>query len=296
MPEAEPLARTADARAVARKRWKILAKALLKDERDSDPDVSVRRFTSFGILAPFPSEQNWLLYSTPDKLHFLYVRRVQRSPTAEDLIGFNNTGNVCVWPSEETLSVYVISNIDAFKAKRVLELGGGMSCMAGLIIAKYGSADKIHVTDGNVKSIENVRAIIKYNDLESAASCSVLKWENSDIDRLERYDIILVADCLFFDEVREDLVRTIGAHLADDGTAHVMAPQRGDTLDRFVNASRRLGFDCAKYERYDDVVWERHLQLLNSNTCYDPSLHYPILLKLTRSNRDASSPQMPLMS
>lgn len=284
MPEGEPLARATAARAVARKRWKILAKALLKDERDSDLDVSVRRFTSFGILAPVSSDGEWLKYSTPDRLRFLYVRRVERSPTAEDLIGFNNTGNVCVWPSEETLSVYVVSNIDAFKAKRVLELGGGMSCMAGLVIAKYGSADKIHVTDGNIKSIENVRSIIKYNDLESLATCSVLKWESSDFDNTEQYDVVLVADCLFFDEVREDLVRTIRAYLADEGVAYVMAPQRGDTLDRFVSTSRRLGFECAKYEKYDDVVWERHLQLLNSNTCYDPSLHYPILLKLTRSN------------
>ncbi|XP_077292355.1 calmodulin-lysine N-methyltransferase [Arctopsyche grandis] len=284
-PQPQPQTPPPPHKLAARKRWKILAKALLHEDRDTDIEVSVRRFTSFGILAPVFTDGDWHRYSTRNNSHSISIRQLKRSLTAKDLIGFNNTGNICVWPSEETLSIYVVNNLHIFTSKNVLELGGGMSCMAGLIVAKYGNANSVHVTDGNSKSVDNVRAIIERNRLQHRAVCSVLQWETKapDVAMSNLYDVVLVADCLFFDEVREDLIRTIGSRLSEGGVAFVMAPQRGDTLDQFVRTSKAYGFSCAKCEKYDDVIWERHVELLKSNTCYDPSLHYPILLKLTKS-------------
>lgn len=274
----------------ARKRWKILAKVLFKSTKEDIADVSVRRFTSFGVFAPTSKIGCWLHYTTSDKMFSISIQHLNGNFSAKDLMGFNNTGNICVWPSEETLSVYITSNLHLFSNKSVLELGGGMSCMAGLMVAKYGEKSNVRVTDGNAKSIENVQVIINQNMLDNKVKCSVLKWQdlkknglNSNIP-CSQFDIVLVADCLFFDEVRKDLIHAIWFHLGASGVAYVMAPQRGTTLDQFITASQDYGFSCVKNEKYDKVIWERHLKLLETDLTYDPSLHYPILLKLTKVN------------
>lgn len=96
------------------------------------------------------------------------------------------------------------------------------------------------------------------------------------------YDVILCADCLFFDDVRLDLVETIYGCLADDGVALVMAPRRGSTFGKFTEAAVNRGFVAKQTERYDPDIWSRHQHLLESDESYRPDLHYPVFLKLTK--------------
>ena len=96
------------------------------------------------------------------------------------------------------------------------------------------------------------------------------------------YDVILSADCLFFDDARLDLVETIFGWLADDGIALVMAPRRGTTFQKFTEAAIKRGFIARQKERYDSKVWSRHLELLSDSQDYRPDLHYPVLLELTK--------------
>ncbi|VEN61587.1 unnamed protein product [Callosobruchus maculatus] len=198
---------------------------------------------------------------------------------AEDLMGFNNTGNVCIWPSEETLSYYVCSNLAQFRDKTVIELGGGMSCLAGLFVAKYGDPKEVTVTDGNKISVENVQATLRCNDFQVPVHCEVLKW--SQAGPRTPYNIVLCADCLFFDDARADLIECLRTYMTGDGVALVMAPQRGRTLDDFMAQSEMRGLRCEKISRYNEVVWERRLQLLDHEE-YDDNIHYPILIRVTK--------------
>lgn len=96
------------------------------------------------------------------------------------------------------------------------------------------------------------------------------------------YDVILCADCLFFDDTRNDLVDTIYGLLADDGIALIIAPKRGLTFQLFADTAIKNGFLARKIELYDNNIWKRHIKLINNCHEYCPDLHYPILLELTK--------------
>ncbi|PSN55242.1 Calmodulin-lysine N-methyltransferase [Blattella germanica] len=290
---------------VARRRWKILARALQKstdvDTTPSDVDdiISVRRFTTFDLVTSRPIElgssssdpsASWYEYTTTilQEKYSLNIRHPTRNFTAAELMGFNNTGNICVWPSEEVLAYYILCNLEYFSGKTVLELGGGMTCLAGLMVAKYTMATGIHVTDGNISAVDNVEYILKQNDFGDTkrVTCSVLQWGdfqgNMNGKHITTYDIILSADCLFFDDARLDLVETIWATLTECGVAMVMAPRRGQTYDKFVEEAKMRGFHCQSKHYYNEHVWNRHLKLKQSCD-YDENIHYPMLLLLSKN-------------
>lgn len=181
-------------RSTAQRRWRILAKALIGTVSepisvDPENEISVRRFTSFDLLRVNRLEGNptadpdsfaaWYEYSTvlDNKLFTIEIRRrTKRNFTANELIGFNNTGNICVWPSEECLAYYLLKNRHLCRNRRVLELGGGMSCLAGMLAAKYCDPKEIALTDGNVTSVNNVRRIISRNGMSDFVECGVVQW------------------------------------------------------------------------------------------------------------------------
>ncbi|XP_066245180.1 calmodulin-lysine N-methyltransferase-like isoform X1 [Euwallacea similis] len=285
---------------VARRRWAILAKAL-KSPSGSQPssptdEISVRRISSFMLLEtrelPGPptnhvtdqiSKRTWFEYSITieQRVFKLNIGHRNRTFSAEDLMGFNNTGNVCIWPSEETLSYYVCLNLHVFTNKSVLELGGGMSCLAGLLVAKNSAARDVLVTDGNKTSMENVEAILQCNSFSCNTDCAVLKWGEPDRS-YNKFDVIISADCLFFDDARLDFINCLCHYLAPKGLALVMAPQRGSTLDNFILQSEARGLICKKIMNYSEVVWKKRLSLLDSNCDYNDNIHYPILIEVTK--------------
>ncbi|CAH1130867.1 unnamed protein product [Ceutorhynchus assimilis] len=284
---------------VARRRWGILAKAL-KGPLGSQPssptdEISIRRISSFMLLEtrelPSPPSQvlndqilkrTWFEYSfnIDQKSFKLNIGHRNRTYSAEDLMGFNNTGNICIWPSEETLSYYVCLNLNMFEGKSVMEIGGGMSCLAGLFIAKYSSAKNVLVTDGNKTSIDNVQAILQCNSFACDTQCAILRWNEQKESK--QFDVIISADCLFFDDYRIDFINCLRNHLASKGVALIMAPIRGTTLDSFILQARIRGLVCKKIVNYSDLVWVKRLELMDSSCDYDDNIHYPILLKVTK--------------
>lgn len=281
---------------MARKRWRLLARALQRNKQEldklSEDIISVRRITSFGLLNLSQLEHisndpdaHWFEYSVTihEEIYSLKIRHLIKTITPVDLMGFNNTGNVCVWPSEEVLAYYALCNKEAFDGKTVLELGGGMTCLAGLLIAKYTDAANVCLTDGNISSVDNVQHIVDENGFKdsSKVSCFVLQWGTPGKNKI-LYDIVLAADCLFFDDGRSDLVTIMWASLAENGQALVTAPKRGSTLDKFKAEAEQIGFICTTFEYYNQQIWDRHLLLKSNNASYDEDIHYPILLHLLK--------------
>lgn len=213
------------------------------------------------------------------------VQRLKRKITATDLMGFNNTGNICLWPSEEALSCYVLENLRDFHGKWILELGGGMTCLAGLLVAKYGNPYGVHLTDGNSVSVDNVRRSLRLNPtINCCVKCSNIPWERSRElcpGDEGKFDFILSADCVFFDDARASLVDAIDYFLAVEGIALVVAPKRGQTLDLFATEATSRGLKCRQIQKYSERVWMKHLELMMTKH-YREDLHYPILVLVTK--------------
>uniref|UniRef100_A0A336LS45 Calmodulin-lysine N-methyltransferase n=1 Tax=Culicoides sonorensis TaxID=179676 RepID=A0A336LS45_CULSO len=218
-------------------------------DSNEETSLSVRSFDGFNLVqqSPVPygssqellgnQDEDWYRYrmNIKENCYEINVHHINRLWTAQDLIGFNNTGNICVWPSEETLTYYVLDNIRDYKNSNVLELGGGMTSLAGLMIAKYGNPFLVQLSDGNSLSVDNVKISLRLNYFNCFTKASILKWEavkSRNILEHEMYNLILCADCLFFDESRQALVETIDFYLSPkpNSRALIMAPRRGQTL------------------------------------------------------------------
>ncbi len=289
------MAVTAETSAV--NRWKILRDAILSAAAQSSvqsdeppPTGSVRSFSNFGLFnTSLCEDHRWRRYYPTQPTPCLgagpLILDHTHTTTLQDMIGFNNTGNVCIWPSEEVLAHYCLQHASLFSGKRLVELGCGRTGLAGVILASTGQPDSLLLTDGHPDAVANVTTIVQRNaDVfgSTQVSSEVLCWDNSLSSAHEgAFDWVLCADCLFFTELHTSLVQTIHKLLRPgSGQGLVLAPTRGDTLDQFVSVAAEL-FTVERTSCYDDVVYKRHGELLECEGVYNPDLHYPIMLTLT---------------
>lgn len=112
-------------RNIALKRWQLLARTLNRSLKQlegedilyEDKKFSVRRFSSFKLLnlknvllEGEALNSSWWLYKclVYGKLCEALIRHVTNCFGTNELVGFNNTSNICVWPSEECLTYYLL--------------------------------------------------------------------------------------------------------------------------------------------------------------------------------------------
>ncbi|BFZ12262.1 hypothetical protein BsWGS_15301 [Bradybaena similaris] len=279
----------------ARKRWNLLAQVLAGETTAKvDNTVSVRRFQSYGLFSTEPMQpahqdqelHKWFQYTCHDLPGFsVNISHVSEAVTAERLNGFNNTGNVCVWPSEEVMTYYCMQRVEDFKGQRICELGGGMTCLAGVALGLYAEASHLELTDGNEQSVTNLWSVIEGNDFgATTVNARLLRWGKAKVEReLESvFDTVICADCLFFDDCRDDLASLIYDLLKPGGQALIFAPSRSRTFHKFVGVAEKL-FQVMVDAEYDKRVWNLHQAMLKEYPdVYDDDLHFPIMMKLTK--------------
>lgn len=205
------------------------------------------------------------------------------------MIGFNNTGNVCIWPSEEVLAHYCLQHLSLFSGKTVVELGCGRTGLAGVLLASTTQPSSLLLTDGHPDAVANVTAVIEHNTEvfgNTQVSSEVLCWDDSFLlspsPHDGAFDWLLCADCLFFTELHTTLARTMHKLLRTrSGRGLIFAPTRGKTLEQFVTVASKL-FTVERTNCYDDAVYQKHSELLQQDEgVYNPDLHYPVMLILT---------------
>jgi len=283
----------------AQARWKLLLEVLTRRKSciDANQELSVRRFSTFNLIKTEflendkeDPQHSWFEYRCPHyKNYVAIVRHLDTTFQLEDMMGFNNTGNVCVWPSEEILTFYCLQHGNIFKDKVVCEIGGGMTCLSGIAVATCTEAARVTLTDGNEKSMLNADAIVNRNCDKFGTTkldTRVLLWDeyekHTDIQNI--YDIIICADCLFFDEYREGLLQTLLWVLKSKGEVIIFAPTRGKSFYDFKElAEPHFTVTCT--ENYDPLIWSLHQENLDKGIeTYDPNLHYPLMMHLQRTS------------
>lgn len=298
MKNGDVLRQRVDRQEVVRRRWRLLAQALFSGHgrREGQPYDFLENLTNFfdlfGVSAqPQLAEPNasWYRYDLKldDGCASVHIRHPTASFTIDQLVGFNNTGNVRVWPSEEVLAYLALRNRPFFTGKRVLEVGGGMSCLAGVFLAQFAACRSVQLTDGHPSAVQNVARIVQANAPNCAVGCEVLVWSEHRRQR-GTYDVILSADCLFFEECRADLLLLLEAALRPTGVVLMVAPRRGQSLRKFVSCARGAGFRCSVRSRYDEAVWHRHTEL-RAQKWYDEDVHFPLLVVMTRMSNGADT-------
>eukprot|EP00049_Salpingoeca_infusionum_P007284 m.118281 g.118281 ORF g.118281 m.118281 type:complete len:371 (-) comp13650_c1_seq5:2248-3360(-) len=232
-------------------------------------------------LTPFPSDDD-------DHL-VVRVFHLQPEVSLKAMIGFNNTGNVCIWPSEELLSYFVAENPNLFSGHDVCELGGGMASLAGLCVAALSEATEVVVTDGNEASVSCLAATVEANQAlygATVVTARLLDWASTNHREqlVNRFDSILCADCLFFDEGRDVLLQTMDSLLKPQGVAYVIAPSRSRTWHQFHDlALDHPSFTVQVMDEFSKRVTGLTDFYSTSLPSFDPNLHAPMMMTLTKS-------------
>jgi len=271
---------TDDSKRSGKNFWKLASRTLRGKQTTKDED---RKTPPDFRLFPKEISAGGVSYTVGDRvltfqLHQpLSLKDVQSSNAS----GVDNTGAMQTWPAEEIMAYYCLRRSAGFKDFRVLELGAGMTGLAGLSLALTGAPKEIVVTDGSPVVLPLLKANIERNVDASGSKVRsrLLKWDRTAAyAELGQFDVILMADCLFFDQYHDDLLHVLNSTLSIKGRVLSFAPRRGDTLQRFKKKAEKM-FSVELIEDYSEVVSQRWRELKDG---FRRNWDYPVMMVLSR--------------
>uniref|UniRef100_A0A5S6Q7M8 Calmodulin-lysine N-methyltransferase n=1 Tax=Trichuris muris TaxID=70415 RepID=A0A5S6Q7M8_TRIMR len=285
----------------ARVRWRILREAVYAKGKRKGSVGSVPNLLRLGVISYGDGSPSAVGVHSA-YLANLEVRYTVAQFTLNDLVNGNNTGNVCIWPSEEVMAYWCLVRREAFEAKAVCELGAGMVGLASLFLAVSGVPKLIAITDGNPKCVANIRTSFVENRPRIPTSvtviCEELVWGMlDDVEKFKsQFDVVLAADCLFFVDFHEKLLYTVHFLLRPTGRAFLWAPRRSGSLEKFVELARRMStlfrMVTVKTDYDDSLSAHRDVLLASLETqriSEQLDHHYPILVELIKGDELTSS-------
>ncbi|KAF9246900.1 putative methyltransferase-domain-containing protein [Melanogaster broomeanus] len=140
------------------------------------------------------------------------------------------------WPAGEVLANYLAFRGEGHcKGKTILELGSGTG-LVGLVAGALGG--DVWITD-QAPLLDIMRTNVKLNHLESSVTVSELNWGEVVSSEIPRPDVILAADCVYFEPAFPLLVETL-SELATERTEIMFCYKKRRKADkRFFTLLRK---------------------------------------------------------
>ncbi|KAL4482743.1 hypothetical protein ABPG73_021403 [Tetrahymena malaccensis] len=278
-----------------KKLWGKLKNLLLKKD-----EFSLKEQLYLNIIPQILLENDIIQYDLGKDNLQVFIQKQRVAISLEQIKKYNeakvDSTGVSLWPAEELLAYFCIKNIEQFKSmKRIAEYGAGYSGLAGLALSKLLLQNKqddqniyIDISDGNEECAillqKNIELNYPTNDFsqpQKFISSRQYIWDENgiELEEKDKYNCIIIADCLFFRNYHHALIKTLQNNMAkSDGYCIVIAPSRGGTLQEFIQKCQgQLNVEQFQFE--DETYKNICLKCKNSSE-YDQDTHEYFFLKL----------------
>ena len=171
----------------------------------------------------------------------LHTGEVLTVAEEQRFLGGRDTGppyGVVLWPAAIALAHEVAARADAFRGRRVLELGAGTG-LPGIVAASLGG--RVVQTDRHAEAMAVCRQNGERNGV-GTITYRLADW--TAWDDAERYDWIVGADVVYGETTHPDLRRIFAANLARGGRVLLSDPFRKTSL-RLLEAMEAEGWAVA---------------------------------------------------
>jgi len=198
---------------------------------------------------------------TKDTIHGL-VSEFHLPTLSSPLLLYQDVGPGCggkTWPAGEVLSNYMIrkyKGTDLLKGKTILELGSGTG-LVGLAIAKEVDLGEgtLYITDQK-NMVDIMAANINLNSVGTKVVACELDWGEPVSEVLASPDIVLAADCVYFEPAFPLLQSTLRRLTEGRNVEVYMAYKKRRKADKRFFTGVRKDFDIA--EVLDDIDQEMY--------------------------------------
>lgn len=150
-----------------------------------------------------------------------------------------------------------------------------MCGIAGFLCANE-NIKSIKITDGNIKSVNSLKLVSDMNkEIKDKISIEVLQWSFDITDNI-KYDVIIGADILFFEDYHKELIHTLYSLITKDGIIILLNPSRNNSSTRFIELSKEY-FDIETKFDYNNEITQWRITKQNENKEFNIDKDYPLL-------------------
>ncbi|KAF2035521.1 hypothetical protein EK21DRAFT_96744 [Setomelanomma holmii] len=157
-----------------------------------------------------------------------------------------------LWPAGMVLSKYMLRNhAQSLVGKDIVELGAGGG-LVGLALSLGCKTDcALHITDQE-PMFDLMKRNIILNGLDSRVTASVYDWGETTPSQLPKHpDVILAADCVYFEPAFPLLQQTLKDLIGDNTTCYFCFKKRRRADLQFMKVVRKL-FDVRQVDNDPD--------------------------------------------
>ncbi|KAL4917047.1 putative methyltransferase-domain-containing protein [Aspergillus aurantiobrunneus] len=145
-----------------------------------------------------------------------------------------------LWPAGMVLAKYMLQLRSSLVDKTILELGAGGG-LVGLAVASGCelAPSAVYITD-QAPMLPLMETNIKLNHLSTTVNTAILDWGTPALDGIPQHpDVILAADCVYFEPAFPLLISTLNDLLGPDSVCYFCFKRRRRADLRFLKLAKK---------------------------------------------------------